>query len=421
MHVTILAVGSRGDVQPYVALGQGLQQVGYQVRLAAPANFATLAADHQLDFAAITPSSQQIMAGPTGRAMMTTGQNNLAFVFKLAEMVEAYTRSSLWAAWEACQDTDVIIFNHFAWMGYHIAEKLDLPNYAAWIYPLNRTWAFPPPGTPTWLHWGRPFNRLDFLIYEQVVQLAFRRTFKAWRQMLKLPPLPWAGIFEHFHRRQIPALYAYSPRVVPKPADWPQQSVVTGYWFLERSVGWQPPSALTNFLADGPPPVYIGFGSMSGHRSQELVTIAIDALKQTGPRGLLARGWGGLATRVVNQHLADDVFVVDAAPHDWLFPQMAAVVHHGGAGTTSAGLRAGVPSILVPFSNDQIFWGQRVAALGIGPTAIPYKKLSTQRLVNAIETVTNSTSIQHRAAVLGQQICAEQGIAVAIETLRKSL
>ncbi len=418
MHVTILAIGSRGDVQPYVALGHGLQQAGYRVRLGAPGNFETLATEHGLDFVAISPSSQQIMAGPVGQAMMTTGQNNAAFVFKLAEMVGAYAQASLLASWQACQGTDAIIFNHFGWMGYHIAERLNLPAVAAWIYPLSRTRFMTPFGIPDGLSLGRLFNPLSFLLFEQVTQLAFARVFKEWRQTLELPPLPRAGIFHHFYRRHTPVLYAYSPRVCPKPADWPERFVVTGYWFLERPTGWQPPAALLDFLAAGPPPVYIGFGSMSGSRSGELVTVAVEALKRSGRRGILARGWGGLPAGVVNQPLTDDIFVVEAVPHDWLFPQMAAVVHHGGAGTTAAGLRAGVPSILTPFSGDQPFWGRRVAALEVGPAAISYHRLSARRLAGAIEAA-GSAAMQQRAAALGRHIRAENGVAGAVAALQK--
>jgi sterol 3beta-glucosyltransferase len=145
----------------------------------------------------------------------------------------------------------------------------------------------------------------------------------------------------------------------------------------------------------------------------------IDALKQTGQRGILARGWGGLDISKVNQRLTDDIFVIDETPHDWLFPQMAAVVHHGGAGTTSAGLRAGVPSVLIPFSGDQPFWGQRVAALGVGPAAISYKKLSARRLTSAIKTAVSDKTMQRCAADLGQQISSEDGVANAVKTFEK--
>ena len=421
MHITILAVGSRGDVQPYIALGKGLQQAGYEVRLGAPRNFEALITQHNLDFAAIAPDSQQLMTSPAGRALVTSGQNSIKFAFKLGQMISVYAQPSLLAAWQACQNTDVIIFNHFGWMGYHIAEKLNIPACAAWIYPLTRTQDFPPIGTPGWLRLGQPLNRFTFIFYEQLLQYIFNQTFKEWRQMLELPPLPLTGFFEHFYRHQISVLYAYSPHVSNKPADWPERFVVTGYWFLDRPTHWQAPVALVDFLASGPPPVYIGFGSMSGDRPRELSDMAIDALKATGQRGILAKGWGGLETHIVNQSLTDDIFVIDSTSHDWLFPKMAAVVHHGGAGTTAAGLRAGVPSILIPFSGDQPFWGQRVAALGVGPTAIPYKKLSANHLATAIRMATTDASMQRRAAALGQQIRAEDGIACAIEALQRFL
>lgn len=421
MHVTILALGSRGDVQPYVALAQGLQQAGYRVRLGAPSNLESLTSQHGLDFASIAPNSQQLMGGATGRAMMTTGQNNIGFIFKLAQMVRSHTQQTLLAAWDICQDTDAIIFSAFAPMGAFIAEKLNIPLFAAWIYPLSQTRFFPTMGTPAWLRLGRTFNWTTHFFYEQVIQLAFRQIFREWRQILGLLPLPPGGYYGYLSRQQVPVLYAYSPTVVPRPNDWPERFVVTGYWFLERPSGWQPPPVLSDFLADGPPPVYIGFGSMSSNRPQELVGVAIDALTKARQRGILARGWGGLAIDGVNQPLTDDIFVVDDAPHDWLFPQMAAVVHHGGAGTTAAGLRAGVPSILVPFSGDQPFWGQHITALGVGPAAIPYKKLSTRRLVSAIEAATGSETMRCRAAALGQQIRAENGVAGAIEAFENFL
>lgn len=421
MHITILAVGSRGDVQPYVALGKGLQQAGYQVCIGMPENFEILANKNGLEFIAIGPNSQQILAGDFGQAAITSGENNLAFVLNLARLLDEHALESLHAALQACQDADVIIFNHLAWMGYHIAENLNVPAVGAWIYPLNRTRAFPPLGTPPWLQLGRPFNRPTYFFYEQLIQYAFNNIFKEWRRALDLSPLPRGGIFEHFYRRKIPVLYAFSPNVLPKPDDWPERFVVTGYWFLERPSEWQPSTALTDFLADGSPPVYIGFGSMTSARSRQITDMAIDALKQTEQRGILAKGWGELNTLTVNQPLTNDIFVIDEAPHDWLFPQMAALVHHGGAGTTAAGLRAGTPSILTPFSGDQPFWGQRVTALGVGPAAIPYNKLSTQRLASAIKTAISDETIQRRAAVLGQQIRAEDGIAGAIYSLKNFL
>ena len=177
-------------------------------------------------------------------------------------------------------------------------------------------------------------------------------------------------------------LSAYSPRIIPHAADWPATVAVTWYYFLDAQIDWQPSPALQAFLAAGAPPVYIGFGSMAGRNPEQLATLVLEALAQSGQRGLLLTGWGGLRPETV----PDSVFVVDSAPHCWLFPRMAAVVHHGGAGTTAEGLRAGVPSVIVPFVLDQPFWGARVKALGLGPDPIPHKNLTADRLARAIHS-----------------------------------
>jgi sterol 3beta-glucosyltransferase len=199
--------------------------------------------------------------------------------------------------------------------------------------------------------------------------------------------------------------------VVPPPPDWPAWLHVTGYWFLDAEPGWQPPAALVDFLQSGPPPVYIGFGSMAGRDPEQRAEIALKALERSGRRGILLEGWGGLQPG----DLPDSVLAVDAVPHDWLFPQMAAVVHHGGAGTTAAGLRAGTPTVVVPFFGDQPFWGRRVAELGAGPAAIPQKQLTVERLAAAIRAATSDESMRTHAHQLSQRIRNEDGIAHAVE------
>jgi len=420
-HITILALGSRGDVQPYVALAKGLKRASYQVRLAAPANYALLAAQHGLDFFPIAPDSQQVMAGETGRKMMTIGDDPSAFIHLLAQMVSAYARNCLLASLSACQDTDTIVFNSFGLMGYHIAEKLDIPVFGAWIYPLNRTCAYPSMGAPSWLPSTALTNWLSYLVDEQMVQHAFHHIFAKWRQMLELPPMPITGFYDYLYRRRIPQVYAYSASVVPRPYDWPDRFAITGYWFLDHEADWQPSAALQGFLDAGPPPVYIGFGSVVGNASAKLGTVAIDALRRSGQRGILATGWGGIAAPKVNDYVTDDIFVVDSVPHDWLFSRMAGVIHHGGAGTTAAGLRAGIPSAIVPFSGDQPFWGRRVEALGVGPRPISHSKLTVNRLSAAIHTLATDNALQERARALGQQIRAEDGVGCAVDTFEKML
>jgi len=212
-------------------------------------------------------------------------------------------------------------------------------------------------------------------------------------------------------------LYCYSPAVVPKPPDWSEHAHVTGYWFLDHAPDWQPPADLVDFLESGPPPIYVGFGSMTSRDPERMSRIVLDALSQSGQRGVIATGLGGLS----QSDLPDEVFMTETVPHDWLFPRMAAVVHHGGAGTTGAGLRAGVPSIIAPVSNDQPFWARRVKALGAGPAPIPHKGLTADRLAHAISVAVTDESIRKRAAELGETIRAEDGVVNAVRIINHTL
>jgi sterol 3beta-glucosyltransferase len=197
---------------------------------------------------------------------------------------------------------------------------------------------------------------------------------------------------------------------VPAPADWDNSSVVTGYWFLDTPSDWQPPQDLVAFLEHGPAPVYVGFGSMAFHDAARHMAHVLQALRKLGQRAVVASGWGGLKV----EEVPASVFVVDSVPHDWLFPQVTAVVHHGGAGTTGAGLRAGKPTVICPFVGDQLFWGRRVAALGVGPRPLPQRRLTGERLAEAIHTAMNDEGMRQRAAALGAVIRSEDGVGQAV-------
>jgi UDP:flavonoid glycosyltransferase YjiC (YdhE family) len=215
------------------------------------------------------------------------------------------------------------------------------------------------------------------------------------------------------------AMYGFSPSVVPRPMDWGESVHVTGYWFLEPSCDWQPARELKRFLSDGPPPVYVGFGSMVGECAHETMDIILQALEMSGQRGILATGWGGIGN--TSRRLPDHVFVIDAVPHAWLFPQMAAVVHHGGGGTTAEGLRSGVPSIVIPYVVDQFFWGERVAQLGAGPTPLPRTELTPQRLAQRINEALSSDPMRECARILGEKISREDGVERAVQTFESEM
>jgi UDP:flavonoid glycosyltransferase YjiC (YdhE family) len=235
------------------------------------------------------------------------------------------------------------------------------------------------------------------------------------KKILGLPPASFFGPKPAPSTQALPTLYGFSPYVISSPSDWDGNNHVTGFWFLDSANDWIPPLDLLDFLQAGSPPVYIGFGSMSTRKPEETTDLVIDALHRTNQRALLASGWGGLQ----KSDLPDSVFMIDSIPHAWLFTRVSAVVHHGGAGTTAAGLRAGVPSIVIPFFGDQPYWGQRIADLGVGPAPIPRQKLTDERLAQAIQIAITDKAMRQRAADLGSKIQAEDGVACAVEIIQQ--
>ncbi len=278
------------------------------------------------------------------------------------------------------------------------------------------TGAFPAPLLPqppiSWPALNRASHHLAELLFWQGLHPLLNQV----RTDAALSALPWYPTLGRAVQKGRPTLFAYSSLVAPKPADWPANAQITGFWFLDQPSSYTPSAALTAFLSAGDPPVYIGFGSMNTRDPRRTGELALRALALSGRRGILMRGWGGLDAN----HLLADVLMIDEVPHAWLFPQMAAVVHHGGAGTTGASLRAGVPAVLVPFFADQPFWAERVHMLGVGPAPIPRRRLTAERLAGAIEAATTPPK-RARAAAVGRQIAAEAGVAQAITQVEATL
>lgn len=417
MKITIFAAGSRGDIQPCVVLGRGLRQAGYRVRLAAPENFAGFVGEHGLDFDPLRGDVQEIMAGDTGRTFMETGgANPLKSIRAIRTMIAPVVMQMAEDLYGACRDADALIcLGVFSAFGKSVAESLRIPMIVIEPTPLLPTRAFAAPSWPIQRDLGGLHNYLSGLAMLRVIWLWYRPFVNEFRERLGLP----AYAFGDFHRilRSTPLLGAYSPRLLPHPADWPESVHITGYLFLDSPADWRPSPALEAFLAAGAPPVYIGFGSMAGRDPEQLSGLVAEALARSGRRGVLLAGWGGLQAG----SLPENIFMVESAPHSWLFPRMAALVHHGGAGTTAEGLRAGVPVVVVPFAFDQSFWGARIKALGLGPDAIPLKKLTAGRLADAITTAVTDPGIRQRAHSYGQAVRAEDGLVNAVKVVRQVL
>ncbi len=421
MKITLFAAGSQGDIQPCVALAKGLQQAGYQVYLAAPADFAGFAGRHNLDFRPLRGDVQQIMSSDTGREFMETGGGNpLKSIRAVREMIAPVILQMAEDLYSACLDADALIcLGVFSAFGQSIAETLGKPILHVEPTPLLPTRAFPAASWPVQQNLGGLHNDLSGRAMLHVLWLWYRPFVNAFRRQLQLP----AYNTRRFHRalQSTPMLSAYSPRIIPHPADWGNHIHVTGYFFLENQSDWQPPPDLEAFLDAGEPPVYIGFGSMSGRSPEKLAKLVFSALEQSGQRGVLLTGWGGMRPEMAPGRGSERVFVLNSAPHSWLFPRMSAVVHHGGAGTTAEGLRAGVPTVVVPFVLDQPFWGARIRAMGLGPQPIPQKKLTAERLAQAILTAVMDTEMRKRAAATGEAIRSEDGVGNAVKIVQTYL
>ncbi len=417
MHITLIAVGSQGDALPFIALGGGLKRAGYQVRLATHPEFEPLARAERLDYFPISISPREIVRQEMASAWMRTGRNSIAFMrffLKLGRQVADQINGDIL---RACDDTHAVVYSLLGSAAFYVAEKRRLPAIAATFQPFTPTGIYPPMVLPFEWKMGARFNRLAHWAMLYGFWMGVRSVAERWRKRaLGSARRMRLGAFAPFISDTIPVLYPYSPTVLPRPADWPSSHHVTGYW-VSNNTAWQPPEALAKFLSSGPAPVYVGFGSMVNGNPAHTTEIVLEALRRSGQRGVLATGWGGL----VADDLPPDVFAIESAPHDWLFPHMAAVVHHSGAGTTGAGLRAGVPNIAVPHFADQPFWAQRIAALGAGPTPIPRKRLTAERLADAITEAVENESIRARAAELGARLRSEDGVARAVELISEYL
>jgi sterol 3beta-glucosyltransferase len=417
VRITINAFGSRGDVQPYVALGKGFKEAGHDVRLTTHRIFEALVLEHNLDFFPMEGDPRQVLLT---QAVAELGNNPFRVNRWIAENFRPALKEVFHATLDAAQGADLLLNSSLSFAGWHVAQKLDIPAIGAYLQPAMPTRAFhnySAPLPPSWLPFKGLYNVLSTKLTNQSFFYMLRPPVNACRrEVLDLPPLSAAYYWRlDSASATVPMIYGYSPSVIPRPPDWGDYQQITGYWFLDGAQDYEPPAELADFLESGLPPVYVGFGSMVDHEREDMTRLVVEALGQAGQRAILLSGWSDLGSAV----LPDFILRIDFVPHDWLFPRVAAVVHHGGAGTTAAGLRAGIPNVVVPFFADQPFWGWRVHNLGVGPKWIPRKKLTAEKLAAAIHQAVNDSTMIQRAEELGKRIRAEDGVRTAVQLVEQ--
>ncbi|HEX3148617.1 MAG TPA: glycosyltransferase [Gemmataceae bacterium] len=419
MRAIVIGIGYRGDVQPLVGLAAGLRAAGYSVTVATHDEFAPLVKEAGLGFHLLPGQVAQFIGGPAGAVLRDRISDRARFPSFAQSYMYGFLADLLDAVWAACRNADMVFGWPLTRMLPTLAEGLGVPCFVVAPYPVPYfpTRAFPnpfendrpPPEPPagktrhTWLR-----GRVAFGTFAQPV-------LDAWRGRLGLAPMPWQ--VERRRLRRLPHLLGYSPWVLPRPDDWPANVHCTGYWVHPIRPDYRPHAELEKFLADGPQPVVFSFSSQVSKRTAVLTDAVLGAVERTGQRAVLLAGWGGLRVR----RLPPGVLQVPAAPHDWLFPQAKAVVHHGGSGTTAAALLAGVPSAAVAFGYDQPLWGTRLARLGVGPEPIPVSEVTLDRLTDMVSDLVSNPARWNSAARAAAVLRAEDGVGNAVALVRDYL
>ncbi|CAN8260195.1 unnamed protein product [Cochlearia groenlandica] len=418
MQIVMLIVGTRGDVQPFVAIAKRLQDYGHRVRLATHANFKEFVLSAGLEFYPLG-GDPKVLAGymvknkgflPSGPSEIPIQRNQM--------------RDIIYSLLPACKEpdpdsgisfkADAIIANPPAYGHTHVAEALKIPIHVFFTMPWTPTSEFPHPLSRVKSPAG---YRLSYQIVDSLIWLGIRDMVNDLRKKkLKSRPVTYLSGTQG-SGSNIPHGYMWSPHLCPKPKDWGPHIDVMGFCFLDLASNYEPPSELVEWLEAGDKPIYIGFGSLPVQEPEKMTEIIVEALERTKQRGIINKGWGGLGNL---KEPKDFVYLLDNVPHDWLFPRCKAVVHHGGAGTTAAGLKASCPTTIVPFFGDQLFWGERVHARGVGPAPIPVEEFSLHKLEDAINFMLDD-KVKSCAETLANAMKDEDGVSGAVKAFFKHL
>lgn len=446
LNVVMHVVGSRGDVQPFVALGKVLKNTyGHRVRLATHPNFKGFVQEQGLEFFSIGGDPTRLMAFMVKNPSLTPSMRSIASGDigqrrrDVAEYIQGCWRSC-YQAGDGINDNhsesadgktssettanhfvaDLIIANPPSFAHIHCAERLGIPLHIMFTMPYSPTQAFPHPlaNIQSSNADAQLTNYISYAMIELLSWQALGDIVNRFRsKCLGLDPVSTIWGPGALQRLKVPHTYCWSPALIPKPKDWGTHVSISGFCFL-KAPDYAPASNLLDFLSNGPTPIYIGFGSIVLDDPDAMTQLIFEAARKTGQRVLLSKGWGGMGADELR--VPDEVFMLGNVPHDWLFQHVSCVVHHGGAGTTAAGIAAGRPTVIVPFFGDQPFWGAMIARAGAGPSPIPHKQLTADKLANAIEFCLRPATLD-RANDLARKVAAEEGCDLAAQSIHQSL
>ena len=418
--ITLLTSGTRGDVLPYIALGEGLRDAGFNVRIAAPRGFASLIQARRgevhspITFAPFDGNPSDLLIEQGDQTPMTLGTNpirSLLATRNFLRQARPLYRQMLHTAAEACRGSDILIYGLPTLWGAHIAEGLRIPAVRALLQPLAPTKEFPSTLLPYSFSHSGIGNWFSHWAVTQATWLSWRSEINHARHAdFGLAPAHLLDPSLRADSAQPLTLNGFSEQIVPRPKDWNDKQLITGYWKLV-SPEWTPPQALQHFIDNSPNPIAIGFGSPG---TQGYLPMLEDALNRANAQAVLT-----LPSKWHSEINSKNIFPIEYAPHDWLYRHVKVAVHHGGAGTTSASLHAGIPTVTMPLAIDQFFWGERIYKIGVGTKPIPQRKLNAENLAQAITQALTDESMRARAKTVSVALSSENGIQAAVSQMRK--
>lgn len=413
MRISMITIGSTGDVRPYILLGKELKRRGHDITIAAFEPFRRMIQEAGLGFFPLAGDVMEVMAN-----IMKPGVQGVSFLTQVEKSLKDVAPALLRDLMRAGEGADAMCCTFFGSMYYSIAEKYGIPCIQTQYFPVDPNGMTPIASAPG-LHLGKGWNYTSYRLGYLLISLLEKKYLTGWRREngISVRKLRTKPDYE-LHGHTIPVIYAISPLVMPRPKAWNEHIHMSGFWWDDAPVDYTPPADLADFLAAGEKPVYIGFGSMVSGNMNKTFTTVIRAIHAAKIRAVVSLGWNS-----DKLHLKSNsrIYFADYVPHDWLFQQVSAVVHHGGAGTTAAGLRAGKPTLVIPFGGDQPFWGSRVQALGCGPRPLRRENMTVQRLAKAMLDLTGRPSYRVAAEEMAERLRMEHGVQRAADLMEREI
>lgn len=418
--ITLLTNGTRGDALPYIALGEGLQDAGYKVNIAAPIGFANLIQQSKIKFSPYEGNPSDLLIEQGDQTPLTIGKNFIRSIQSTNHFIKQARplyRKMLQTAFEACKGSGLIMYGLPTLWGSHIAEGLQIPAVRALLQPLAPTNDFASALLPFRFS-IKGINWLSHIIAVQLIYLSWRSEINyARRNLFQLGSAPLLDSSLRHISAQPLTLNGFSERIVPRPQGWNEKQIITGYWRKEvTSKQANKLAEIQKFIEAAKKPIAIGFGSQNTKDVSSALRLIEEAINQTNTQAILT-----IPSKWHSEIKSKNIFPIDYVPHDWLYKHVKVAIHHGGAGTTSASLHAGIPTITLPLAIDQFFWGERVYKIGAGPKPIPQRKLTAEKLADAIHIALANETMKAKAKSVGEALSRENGIQVAVSQMRKIL